>query len=124
MNLHGIASPYVAAVNPKVPIYVAQSTGYATGASGARTPLYAPPRLAWGQVQPLTFQDIVHVEGLNIQGTKRAIYLEGHWDGLVRSEKKGGDLLTLEDGSVWLVAVVLEQWPDWCKVAVVLQDNS
>ena len=76
------------------------------------------------QVQALTFRDIVQIEGLNLQGTRRAIYLSGRVDGLVRSLNKGGDLITLPDGSVWLVAMVLEQWPDWVKCAATLQNTS
>jgi hypothetical protein len=30
--------------------------------------------------------------------------------------------LAMTAGAVWLVTVVLEQWPDWAKIGVVLQD--
>lgn len=76
------------------------------------------------QVQSLTFRDLTQIEGLNLQGTRRAIYLSGRIDGIVRSRHKGGDLISLPDGTEWLVAQVLEQWPDWCKVAVTLQDGA
>jgi hypothetical protein len=76
------------------------------------------------QVQALTFRDIAQLEGLNLQGTRRAIYLDGAIEGLVRPQNKGGDLITLPDGTVWLVAMVLEHWLDWCKVAATLQNNS
>jgi hypothetical protein len=42
----------------------------------------------------------------------------------VRTDQKGGDLLTMPDGSVWLVAMVLEHWADWTSVAITLQDGS
>jgi hypothetical protein len=78
-----------------------------------------------GQMQALTFDDIHQLDWLTIQGTRRAIYLEGNWEGLVRSKQKGGDLITFPDGSVWLIVHVLERWHgSWCKVAVALQDGS
>jgi hypothetical protein len=76
------------------------------------------------QIQALTFRDITQIESLNLQGTRRAIYFYGAVDGLVRPGGKGGDLATFPDGSVWLVAIVLESWPDWCKVAATLQNNG
>jgi hypothetical protein len=45
-------------------------------------------------------------------------------DGLVRVINKGGDLITLPDGSIWLVAQVLEQFPDWVSAAITLQDGG
>lgn len=79
---------------------------------------------AIGQVQPLTYRDIEHLSGLNIQGYQRGIYINGTLDGLVRIDEKGGDLIQTPDGRWWLVTLVLEQWPDWVKVAVTLQDQA
>jgi hypothetical protein len=98
------------------------SRGHTTADDGTQTPAYAPPVDRWGQVQSLQYNDIMQLAGLNIQGEKRAIYIEGQLDGLVRAENKGGDLITTRDGRVWLVVLVLEHWPDWTKVAVTLQD--
>lgn len=124
MNLHGIASGAIAAVNPLVTVQVAVSTGSTTGADGTPTPTYAPLQAATAEIQPMTWQDLRQVEGLNLNGTRRSIYLFGEIDGIVRDQSKGGDLITFPDGSVWLVALVLEQWPDWCKVAATRQDGS
>lgn len=125
MNLHGLASGLIGAVNPAIPLTIQVSAGYATDAGGKRTPIYAVPSINIpGQVQSLTFSDLKQVEGLNLQGIKRAIYLYGRVDGLVREFNKGGDLITAPDGNIWLVALVLEYWPDWCKVAVTLQNGS
>lgn len=124
MDLHGIAKGAVAAVNPQQRLSLQRSTGYTTNAAGRRTPSYAAPVVCYGQVQSLTYKDIQQINGLNLQGTRRAIYLEGHWDGLVRNESKGGDLITDGRGDVWLVALVLESWPDWTKVAVTLQIDN
>lgn len=75
-----------------------------------------------GDVQALSYSDIRQVEGLNLQGTRRAIYFDGPVYGLVRPTNQGGDLITLPDGTVWLVAMVTEKWPNWSK-AVVTQQN-
>lgn len=124
MNLNRIAAGYVSAVNLRVQLRIQQSTGYATNADGSRLPTYAPEVVAWGQVQALQYTDIMMLDRLSVQGTRRAVYLEGDWKGLVRPEQRGGDLITFPDGSVWLVAVVLEHWDDWVKLAVTLQDGS
>lgn len=122
MNLHGIAGPIVAAVNPTVTVTVWTSTGSTTGADGRQTPTYAS-RTAQAQIQALTYRDLVQTDGLNMNGVKRAVYFYGDVEGIVRSADRGGDLVTFPDDTVWLVAMVLEAWPDWCKVAVVLQTD-
>ena len=193
MNLHGIVTPVISAVNPLTKINVLVSKGYLTAASGKRTPIYATPGIyegsisgttltvdsvtqgvilpgqtlyndaatilpattitgfgtgiggvgtytvapsqnvaegvvktvgwAWGQVQSLSSRDLRQLESLNIQGSLKAVYFYGSIDAIVRPTSKGGDLLILPDGSTWLTTVKLEDWPDWCKVAVTLQDG-
>ena len=77
-----------------------------------------------GQVQPLQYRDIQQADGLNLQGTRQTIYLRGRIDGLVRATNKGGDLITdTSTGLIWLVAVMAEVWPDWCRAIVTLQDQ-
>jgi hypothetical protein len=47
--------------------------------------------------------------------------------GVSRPDGKGGDLITLPDGTVWLTAMVLENWgfmDGWTKLAIVKQDGS
>lgn len=128
MNLHGIVSGNIGAVNPLLPASVQISTGYSTAADGTRTPQYAAPVTAQAQIQALTFRDLQQISGLNLNGQRRAIYLGGELDATVRAKMKGGDLITLANNDpsdgVYLVALVLEQWPDWCKVAATLQNNS
>jgi hypothetical protein len=80
-----------------------------------------------GQVQPMTWRDLQMVEGVNLGGVRWKIYLFGEVDGIVRPEKKGGDLITISTGrhqGVWLVTQVLEQFPDWVCAAIVLQNGS
>ena len=124
MNLHDVVKGNVGAINPRVQLSLQRSTGYATNPDGKRVPTYGAPIEIWGQVQALQFRDIQMMQSLTLQGTRKAIYLDGRWDGLVRNERKGGDLITFPDGSVWLIALVLENWRDWTKVAATLQDGS
>lgn len=114
-------------MNPHTTALVQVSDGYETLPGGRQEPAYKTPYGIPAQVQALTFKDLHQLDGLNINGTKRAIYLRGRFDGVVRSLMKGGDLITVTAGvhkGVWLVVLVLEQWPDWCKVAVTLQEET
>lgn len=124
MNLHGVAGSVVGAVNPPVQLRFLQSNGYATAADGTRTPAYLPPVLICGQVQPLTYKDLVQTEGLNLNGVRKAIYIGATVNGVVRAAMKGGDVFVTPDSYVWLVNVVLEAFPSWTKVAVTLQDDG
>lgn len=76
------------------------------------------------QIQSLTYSDLLKLDALNIQGQRRGVYVNGRFDGVVRPQLKGGDLATFPDGTQWLVAHVLEYWPDWCKLALTLQDDA
>lgn len=199
MNLHGIAAPFVGAVNPQIPISLRISIGnvvdpetfvaapgYATPggvtgsiagdiltvtavASGKLLPrqriagtgivpgtqlveqltgpegaagtylidrVYESPVVSgaittdlvlMAQVQPITWRDLQQMDGVNLGGTRRKIYINGTTDGIVRSLRKGGDLVTIAGGvndGVWLVAQVLEQFPDWCSAAITLQNEG
>lgn len=194
MNLHQVAGPIVAAVNPPQVVNVQVSVGSTTAADGTRKPAYETPGqyvgsiagdvltvtsvlgsgviqpeqtifdggglilpnttitglltgtgragtyslsraqtigplnfgtslTLVGQIQSLTYRDLQQIEGLNLQGTRRAIYFPGSVDGVVRFNHKGGDLLTFLDRTMWLTAMVLEHWGPWCKVAATLQDG-
>jgi hypothetical protein len=130
MNLHAIVRGAITAINPDVLCTVRRSTGVsATSASGVQTPGYADIPDVPVQVQALSYSDLMKLDALNIQGVRRAIYLNGAVMGLVRVAQRGGDLIvfpsgTLPEGDVWLAALNLEQWPDWCKVAITLQNGS
>ena len=126
MDLHGTVSGAIQAVNPFVPGTIQSSTGYTANDDGSRTPTYSTAVVSC-QVQAMSFKDLQQVDGLNLNGTRRSIYVKGAQNGVVRVSSKGGDLITLTDGpnaGVYLVAMVLEQWPDWVKVAVTLQNGA
>lgn len=122
MNLHALAGPIIAAVNPPVLGTVRASTGYTTSAAGKREPTFADFTGVSMQVQALTAKDIEHTDALNIQGVLRGVYMNGNIQGLNRPAGTGGDLLIFL-GKTWLVVTVLETWDvsGWCKVAVALQ---
>lgn len=124
MNLRAMASGVTQVVVPKVQLIVRVSRGTTQDASFKTVPSYAPPVKVMGDVQPVMFRDIQQMDGLNLQGTRRRIYLYGKIDGLVRVKNKGGDLITDPDGNVWLVAVVAEQWPTWVVCLVTLQTDG
>lgn len=123
MNLHSIAGPIVAAVNPMTLATIKYSDGYEIGPGRKQVPKYRVVPDVQAQVQPLSAGDLKHLEAQNIQGVQRSVYLYGDIQGVVRPADKGGDLLIF-GGRVWLVTVVFETWPDWCKVGVTLQVDA
>ena len=122
MDLRGLANGVTTAVNPNKTVTVLRSTGYTVGAGRKQVPSYAAPVSGPGQIQALDANDIKQLDGLNIQGTIRAIYLRGALAGVVRPDGTGGDLVQI-DGQNWLVVKVLEGWPTWTKAAIVLQGD-
>jgi|SRR5665647_1786450 len=124
MNLHAIVSGAIGAINPPVPVTLRASTGYTIGDDGKQIPAYAADATVLAQVQELTYRDLMQIEALNLQGVDMVVYLSGFASGIVRASGKGGDLIIMSTGVVWLVTEVLEQWPDWTKVSVTMQNNQ
>lgn len=123
MDLRGIANGVTSTVNPNKTVTVLRSTGYTIGAGRKQVPAYAAPVSGPGQVQALDGKDLQQLDGLNIQGTVRAIYLRGSLAGVIRPDGTGGDIVQM-DGQDWLVVKVLESWPTWTKAAIVLQGGA
>lgn len=126
INWHATANNAIQAVNPNVSAELQVFSGYTTAADGSRTPAYLPSVTISAQVQALTADELNQLDGVNLSGEKRAMYLYGRVLGVLRLAGAGGDLITLPDNTVWLVVQVLEQWnsanePTWCKVAVTRQ---
>jgi hypothetical protein len=120
MDLRGIANGVTSTVNPNQTVTVLRSTGYTIGAGRRQVPSYAAPVTGPGQIQALDANDIKQLDGLNVQGTIRAIYLRGNLAGVIRPDGTGGDIVQIA-GQDWLVVKVLEGWPTWTKAAIVLQ---
>ena len=128
MNLHAIAGPIIATVNPFLPVTLEINIGQSqpTGA-GKVTPIYAPPVVVSAQIQPLTWRDLQMIDGINLGGIRWKVYLTGEVNGVVRAERKGGDKITVTAGrhqGEWLVVEVLEQFQDWVCAAIVLQNST
>lgn len=122
MNLQGIVAPLIGAVNPTTLCTMKMSTGYNTQPDGTRVPQFATFANIPCQVQPVSSSNLEHLDALNLQGTFKSVYLNGHWEGLNRAAIKGGDIIIMPDQTTWLVQVVPENWPDWTHMIVVLQN--
>jgi len=125
MNIRGMANGATSQVNPNQSIAWKQSTGYTSDAAGKRTPSYTSTPVD-AQVQGLSASDLKHIDGLNIQGVMRSVVMYGNVQGVNRVNQQGGDILQFPEvpnGTVrdWLVVQVMETWPEWCRVVVVLQ---
>lgn len=125
MNLREIANQATRSINPNVDAELWHSTGATTASSGKRTPTYSKTRITV-QAQALSYSDLQQLDGLNIQGVRRAIYANAQVMSIVRVQQQGGDLVvfpagTFPEGTTWLAAHVLERWPTWCKIAITLQ---
>lgn len=126
MNLHSLVSPLIGIVNPPITVQIRRSTGYTRNPDGTRTPTYSDIATVKAQKQPLQYNDLMMTDGLNLQGERCKMYLQGDWDGIVRADQKGGDIITCPDGSTWLVAVQAENWGDqsgWTAVICTRQNQ-
>jgi hypothetical protein len=121
MDLRSISNTVTNTVNPNILVTVQASTGYTIGSGLKQVPSYASPVTGFAQVQALIQADLKHLDALNIQGATHSIILRGNLNAVVRTNSKGGDLVTI-DGETWLTVAVLEQWPLWTRAAIQLQD--
>ena len=127
MNLRGIVNNYTRLTNNNIQINWVHSTGYTTNAAGRRTPTTITLTVD-AQVQALTASDLKQLDGLNITGVMRTVYLYGNAAGVVRADQIGGDILRFPEiptGLIrnWVVTQVVETWSDWCHVIVTLQQD-
>lgn len=119
MDLRGIANSVSSVINQNVPVTLNRSTGYTIDpATRKQVPTYTSTT-GYGQMQALDGDDLRQLDGLNIQGVLRALYLYGDAAGVIRPDSRGGDTVTIA-GKVWLVVRVLEHWdnPTWVKLAI------
>lgn len=126
MNLRQIANSMIQITNPNISVTWINSGGYTTGTDGTRTPTTTSTTIL-AQVQGLSASDLRHVDALNIQGVVRSVHMYGNVQGVVRADQKGGDILQFPEipgGTVknWRVIQVMETWPEWSRVLVVLQN--
>jgi hypothetical protein len=124
VNLFSISRAAINAVNPSQWALIAVASGYTTDPDGTRRPSYQVAQRVRAQVQDLSSKDLQITEGMNLQGETKAIYLSGNWTGIVREDGRGGDVIQLQDGTVWLVTKVAENWAGargWVKVVATRQ---
>lgn len=128
MNLHGIVRGAITSVNPDISATFRQSIGNTVDAAGNQAPNYTDFPDVQIQVQAAEAEDLTHINNFNQEGVYRAVYMYGNTQGVVRPNRKGGDILQFpqELGDAvqdWLVVKVSETWPDWSKVTVCLQQS-
>lgn len=130
MNLHGVVRGAITSVNPDVLGTWRESTGSTVNpADGRPIPTYTDHVDVPLQVQALSGRDIKRLNYLSIQGVRRSVYMYGNVQGLSRPDAKGGDLLLFPENTggtpkTWLISIVFETWPDWCRVGVALQTDA
>ncbi|MGB6814673.1 MAG: hypothetical protein WBE23_17365 [Candidatus Sulfotelmatobacter sp.] len=130
MDLRGMANQASNTVNPNLIVTVKTSSGYVISGGQKQVATYNSPIVGPAQVQALDNSDLQQIDGLNIQGAIRAIYLRGNLAGVIRPDSKGGDLIMIAAPAVlplqgtWLVVKVLESWPDWTKAVIVKQGGQ
>jgi hypothetical protein len=122
MNLHGIARAWIPRVNPETPGLIRRSAGFTMGPGARQVPQYEPDAPALFQVQGLSQKELLQIDSINRQGILCSVYVGGNYYGVQRANQKGSDLF-LFNGQTWKVITVLEAWPDWCKVALSLQQS-
>ena len=126
-NVRALANKYIQVTNPNQKINWIQSNGYVTDDAGKRTPKTITLTVD-AQVQALSATDLKHIDGLNITGIMRSVYMYGNAAGVVRVDQLGGDILVFPEAPGCcnrnrLITQVMETWSDWCHVIVTLQDD-
>ena len=132
MDLRTIANQVSNTVNGNIIVTLQTSNGFTFGAGQRQVPAYNSPIIGPAQVQALDGSDLKQIEGLNISGSIRALYMKGSLAGVVRPDSKGGDLVTINSQpgippalvGQWLIVKVLESWPLWTKVVIVKQGGQ
>jgi hypothetical protein len=120
LNVFSIANRAISVINPHRRAKLRRAAGYTIAADGTQIPRYDEIGEMLVNVQSVSTSDLMKADGLNLQGNKSAVYLVGDWNGIIRADQTGGDILIL-DGYEWLVTLVLESWPEWTKVLVTQQ---
>lgn len=126
MDIRSVANGVSSVVNDNMAVSVQASTGYTIGAGQRQVPSYAAPVSGFAQIQALDGVELKQLDGMNLEGVLKKIYLRGALAGVVRAQSKGGDKVTVASGpyaGVWLTVKVLEAWPLWTSCAINLQVN-
>ena len=122
IDVRKLANNAIQTVNKDNIITIRKSTGYTIGEGRKQIPTYSDYR-GNAQIQALDNKAMQKVNALNMQGAARALYLTGELHGIIRDDEIGNDLV-LWNGKTWLVALVLETWETWSKVAIIQQVST
>lgn len=120
IDVRGMANMVSSTVNDNKSVQVFVSTGYTTGDGLRQVPAYASPVTGYAQIQALDSSDLKHIDGLNLQGTLKTIFMYGALAGVIQPQGKGGDLVKF-DGNTWLIVKVVEAWPTWTRAVIQYQ---
>ena len=120
INVRSLVNPATNNINQNADVVILRSLGFEIGAGRQQVPKYDYPLAGKAQVQALDHADLEKMQGLNLQGIYRSLYLTGALHGVIRKEGEGGDLVKY-NGQTWLVSKILETWPTWTKAAICLQ---
>ena len=126
MNIFGIVSPIVGAVNPRETLTIYSPVGYVTNADGTRTPNTATPVTVLANVQNADYDTLQQNGGINLSSENLVAYLPGDYTGVVRADQKDGSVIVRADSSRWLVISVSENWQfgsGWTRVLMTRQLN-
>lgn len=123
MNLRQIANSATRSINPNISAVLKKYAGETMGPGRKPQPSYLPDKDVTIQLQPISRGDMQHVDGLNIQGLAKVIYVNGNYFSVQRELEQGGDIFVI-GSEQWLVVEPVELWPDWCRLIAVLQVSS
>lgn len=128
IDVYDLANSAVQEINPDGPALFYASDGYEIGTGRRQVPKYKPAQSVLIQEQGVSARALAHLHSLNIQGVLRSVHIRANAQGVVRVNRRGGDLLyfpELPGGTpyVWKVVQVLETWPTWARVIVNLQTD-
>ncbi len=123
MNLRQIANNAITSINPNISAVLKKYAGETIGTGRKPVPSYLPDQNVTIQLQPISRGDMQHVDGLNIQGLAKVIYVNGNYFSVQREMEQGGDIFVI-NGEQWLVVEPVELWSDWCRLIAVLQVST
>lgn len=123
MNLRQIANNAITSINPNISAILKKYASETIGPGRKPVPSYLPDQNVTIQLQPISRGDMQHVDGLNIQGLAKVIYVNGNYFSVQREMEQGGDIFVI-NGEQWLVVEPVELWPDWCRLIAVLQVSA
>ena len=126
MNLRQLANSATRRANQNHMIIWRRATGTITqNPNYSRDPQYEDLTVE-AQIQAISSEGLRRADALGISGVMRTLFIYGNMHGIVRTDMKGGDLLTFpevpgEADKPWKVFGEVINWDGWSSAHVVLQ---